>query len=304
MKRTFLIFAFLFISSTALFSCEICGCGVGNFYMGLLPNFKSRFIGIRYSYMKYHSEMAMDHSQYSNDFYKTTEIWSGWNIGRKWQVLSFIPYRFNKKVSDDGIKKNDGLGDISVLANYQLLHTRKINRQNKTIDQQLSVGGGIKLPTGTYHVDLRNPDINIGDANSQSGTGSTDFLLNAMYQISIQKFGVNTTVNYKINTANTDQYRFGNRVTINSLAYYRIPFAGVAVAPNAGLLYEHAAVNHFEKEIVDQSGGYLLNASVGAEFNFNKITAGINAQLPIKQSFAEGQTTSQIRGVVHISFAL
>jgi len=304
MKKSVLIFILFTISSTASFTCEICGCGVGNFYMGLLPNFKTRFVGVRYSFLNYHTALAKDPGQYSNDYYKTTELWSGWNIGNRWQVLAFVPYRSNKKVSDDGTKTMNGLGDISLLANYKLLHTRKMKASNKTVEQQLWVGAGIKMATGAYHVDLADPDANIGDANSQAGTGSTDVLLNTIYQLTVQKIGFNTSVNYKLNTANTDHYRFGNRLTINSLAFYRIRFAGIAVSPNAGVLYENSAGNYYQNEKVDQTGGYLLNASLGAEINFNKITMGVNTQLPISQNFAEGQTVSKSRGVLHISFAL
>ncbi len=137
MKKIFLLYCFLSISFTGLFACEICGCGTGNFYMGLLPNFKSKFIGIRYSYLHYQTQLAADNTQFSNDYYKTTEIWSGWNIGNKWQVLAFIPYRFNKKISDDGVKETNGLGDISLLANYQLLHTRKTNVLNNSFGSVL-----------------------------------------------------------------------------------------------------------------------------------------------------------------------
>lgn len=304
MKKIFATSVFVFVCLTASFACEICGCGVGNFYMGLLPNFKSKFIGVRYSYLHYYSEMAKDPGQYSNDFYKTTEIWGGWNIGNRWQMLAFVPFRSNKKISDDGTKKSEGVGDISLLANYQILHARKINASTKTIDQQLWIGGGVKLATGFYHVDLSNPDTNIGDANSQSGTGSTDLLLDAMYQLTVQKLGFNTTVNYKVNTINAEQYRFGNRFSVNSLVFYRIRFAGMGISPNAGLLYENSAANQYQHAPVDQSGGYLLNASTGIEINFNKITMGANTQLPISQNFAEGQTRSKIRGVLHISFAL
>ncbi len=303
MKKIYMLSLLLFFV-TSSFACEICGCGVGNFYMGFLPNFKTKFIGIRYSYLHYATQLNNDPSQFSNDFYRTAEIWGGWNIGNRWQVMGFIPYQFSKKISDDGTKKTDGLGDITLLANYSLLHSRKTTAANKTIEQQLWIGGGIKVPTGAYHVDLTSPDANIGDANSQLGTGSTDFLINTMYNISINKFGINTTISYKINTGNQDQYQFGNRVTVNSLGYYRIRFAGMSVSPNLGLLYEHAAINHYAKDVVDQTGGYLLNASGGIEVNFNKITVGVNTQIPVTQNFAEGQTASKMRGNMHISFAL
>jgi hypothetical protein len=52
-------------------ACEICGCGVGNFYLGMLPNFKNKFVGVRYQFMQYKTRLKTDESQYSNDYYKT-----------------------------------------------------------------------------------------------------------------------------------------------------------------------------------------------------------------------------------------
>ncbi len=304
MKKLFFISIVLFVFITNSFACEICGCGVGNFYLGILPAFKTKFIGVRYSYQHYYSEMATDHSQFSNDFYKTAEIWGGWNLGNRWQLMVFVPYRFNKKTSDDGVKETNGLGDITLLLNYSLLHTRKVRLNNTVIENQLWIGGGAKLANGVYHIDLTDPSANIGDVNSQLGTGSTAFILSAMHTINIRKFGVTSSVNYSINTTNADRYRFGNRVMVNSLAYYRLRVAGVSVSPNLGLLYQHSAINHYQNDPVEQSGGYTFNASGGVEVSLNKITVGLNAQIPIKQNFADGQTNARSKGVLHISFAL
>src|SRR6476659_8437637 len=104
MKRILLTIVMSF-TLFSLSACEICGCGVGNFYLGLLPNFKSKFFGIRYQYMHYHTQIMADATQFSNDYYKTVELWTGFNVGKNWQVLAFIPYRINKQISDDGIKK-------------------------------------------------------------------------------------------------------------------------------------------------------------------------------------------------------
>jgi hypothetical protein len=304
MKKTFIVSILFLIAFTTSNACEICGCGVGNFYMGMLPRFKSKFIGVRYSYMRYHTELAADKTQFSDDYYKTAEVWTGWNLSEKWQLLGFVPYHFNKKISDDGIKETNGLGDITLLTNYKLLHTRKTNAANGSVEQQLWIGGGIKLPTGAYHVDLSDPDANIGDVNSQAGTGTTDFLLNGMYHININRTGISTSLNYKINTANSEGYRFGNRLSVNSFVYHRLPVVGISIAPNIGVLYEHASINHSSGDVVEQTGGYIWNASAGVELNFNKIAVGINALLPVAQDFAERQTNAKNRGVVHVSFAL
>ncbi|CAN5423136.1 hypothetical protein BH10BAC3_BH10BAC3_18740 [soil metagenome] len=86
--------------------------------MGMLPNFENKFVGLRYQYLKYHNEITSDKSQFSNDTYQTVELWTGWNIGKRWRMMAFVPYQINKQSSDDGIKQANGLGDITVLCNF------------------------------------------------------------------------------------------------------------------------------------------------------------------------------------------
>ena len=253
--------------------------------------------------MHYHTQLANDPTQFSNDYYKIVELWSGINIGPKLQILAFIPYHINKQFTDDGIKTQDGIGDISILLNYNLLHTRS-NAGKNLIEHQLWIGAGIKLPTGKNNVDINDPSVNPGDVNSQSGTGSTDFLLNASYDVSINKFGLSTSVNYKINTDNKTRYRFGNRFTSNTFAFFKLNAMGLGIAPNAGLLYENSASNNLNKVTVVQTGGHLISVAGGVEMNFKKIALGANLQLPVAQNFAEGQTQSKVKGLVHLTFAL
>ena len=303
MKKLFILSTIIFLSIQS-FACPICGCGVGNFYLGLLPNFKNHFVGIRYEYMRYHTQLKDDASQFGTDYYKTVEIWSGWSIGNKFQLLTFIPYQFNTQHSDDGTKKENGLGDITLLGNYKLFQKTKMNTAKRSAtSQELWIGGGVKLPTGKYRIDLNDPEANLGDVNSQMGTGSVDFLLNTTYDLHLNKFGINTSLNYKINTTNSDQYNFGNRFTVNSFGSYTINFPKVSIAPNAGVLYEHTNANHLNNTKVDLTGGYVALAVTGAELSYKKINIGANVQLPFAQDFAEGQTVAKTRGMMHLTFS-
>ncbi|MEP7317589.1 MAG: hypothetical protein ABI921_02575 [Panacibacter sp.] len=302
MKKIFVLSVLLFFCAQS-YACPICGCGVGNFYMGLLPNFQSKFIGVRYQYLHYHTQLTDEPEEFSNDYYKTVELWGGFSIGKQWQLLAYVPYQLNTLHSDEGTKKLNGLGDISLIANYKLLDKTNTSSNGKSTVQQLWIGGGLKLPAGKYRIDIYNPETEIGDVNSQQGTGSTDFLLNATYDIRFNKFGINTTANYKINTTNNEQYHFGNRFNAASLAYYQVNLKNIVVTPNAGFMYQHSAENDFSNAKVEQTGGYLALSVIGAEISIKRIAIGANVQLPISQDFASGQTESKTRGMVHVSFS-
>lgn len=302
MKKLCLIIV-LTLTACASFACEICGCGGGNFYLGLLPGFKSKFVGLRYHYMNYNTQLKDDPSQFSHNYYNTAEVWGGINIGSRWQVLGFIPYHINKQTDDDGTSGNHGLGDVTLLANYQVLHTRKTSENTAGTEQQLWIGGGIKVPTGKFDANVTDPDLTIADVNAQLGTGSVDVLLNAMYNVRLGKWGINNTLSYKENTAK-NTYTFGNKVSANTIGYYRITGKKVSLLPNVGLMYENTAENKLSGQKVPVTGGYIATASAGTEVSIKNMTIGATVHTPVSQNYADGQTKLKWRSAVQVTFTL
>ncbi|MEC5144765.1 transporter [Chitinophaga sp. 212800010-3] len=306
MRKAILLTIFLFSAAVVTKACDICGCGVGSYYIGLLPDFKKKFIGLRYQYKTLRSHLGPGGTTSyltTDETYQTAELWGGWNIGRRFRVLGFAPVNFNSRENQGLTTRRSGLGDIAVVGYYQLLSNQHTTRHNKLLVQSLWIGGGMKVPTGKYEPAERKESEDTPN-NFQLGTGSVDFTLNAAYDIRLMDLGLNANVSYKINSNNRYDYQYGNKFTANVLAYYKIRVAEkVTLSPNAGVLYETAAKDREAKKInVDVSGGYSLMATAGLEATMGNISAGANFQPVISQQLADMKVRAGNRAMVHVTY--
>lgn len=304
MKKIIISLMLLCSTTFASFACDICGCGVGSYYLGILPEFNKRFIGLRYQHKSLQTHLGPLGQRTpitADETYQSAELWGGWNIGSRFRVLAFVPYNFNKRESQTGNGTKNGLGDIALMGYYKLLD-KSGTLGERLLVQSVWIGGGIKVPTGKYEPSERLA-IQESPNNFQLGTASTDFTLNAAYDIRYNDLGLNTNVNYKINTENKYNYRYGNKLTANMLAYYKFRLANVVtVAPNAGVLYETADKDvENNKYNVEVSGGYSLSAVVGVEVAMKGLSFGANYQNVRSQDLAGGRAKAGNRVMVHMS---
>ncbi len=301
------IIALLIILSPCLtYACDICGCGVGNSYIGILPDFQKHVFGVRYRYSSMLTHVGVDGmATYltTKERYNTVEVWGGWNISNNVRVMAAVPYNVNERTNGGVTKAKDGLGDITVSGYYQLLNS-KHTVSNHLLVQSLWMGGGVKLSSGKYNP--LDKGATTENANLfQLGTGSTDFLMSATYDIRLQDAGINVTSSYKMNTTNRYGYQYGNKFNINSQAYYKFRIKKKwLLAPNAGVQYETAATDDDKGFNVTVSGGNLLLGTVGVETAFRKLAIGANFQTPLSQNLASGIVKAGNRLMVHVSMAL
>ena len=297
MKKT--IFTLVLAASLQqLFACDICGCSSGNYFLGPTPQFNKHFIGLRYSFRSFNTVLKNDDSQFSKDFYQTAELWGGFKIKKKFQVLTFVPFNSNHSITDDGEKKNNGFGDITVIGSYKLFDKIILNKDTQTVSQQLWIGGGVKLPTAEFSLDTSEL---VSSANSQAGTGSLDFLINAAYTLVIDNWGFTSDINYKINQS-ASGFRFGNRFTATIFAFRSFQLKKNSLSPNIGLLYEKLNPNELDKSKIENTGGNDLLASIGLEARFKKVMLGFNAQLPLVQNISDSQTRINMMGMLHLTY--
>lgn len=304
MKKKLLLTGFACILLSGVFACDICGCGVGSYYIGILPDFSKKIIGLRYRYNTLRTHIgAGGITTYltTDEKYRTAELWGGWTIGKRLRVMGYIPVSFNEKLNQGITTAKSGLGDVGLQGFYQVFSQNK-TVGNKLLVHSLWLGAGVKAPTGKYDAAEKNAGLETANI-FQLGTGSIDFTFNAMYDIRLQDAGINATASYKVNTTNKEQYRYGNKFSINAQAYYKFRlWQKVTVAPNAGIQYEKAKLDNDNGFEVDVSGGNVLMGAVGAEIAFKRIAVGANFQTPFSQNLAGGFVKANDRAMAHIAF--
>lgn len=306
MKKKLLAFCLAGLISLPALACDICGCGAGNSYIGILPDFHKHIVGLRYRYnsMLTHVGTGSNYTHLTTEEkFNTLEAWGGWNLSNKLRVMASVPYSFNQRTNGGATTSKSGVGDITVSGFYGLLNKRA-TVGSKLLVQSLWFGGGVKLATGKYSPEDKGNGSN--NANLfQLGTGSTDFTLGLMYDIRLQDGGLNLASNYKINTQNKYDYQYGNKFNVNAQAYYKFRIKDmVTVAPNAGVQYEGSKEDLDKGFSVTASGGNLLLGTVGMEALFSKIALGANIQTPLSQNLASGIVKANNRFMVHMAFAL
>jgi hypothetical protein len=306
MKKTFAVIMITLMLPLLSQACDTCGCGTGNQYIGILPDFSKHAFGLRYQYSSLHSRVYTGGSTYRTalEKYNTAELWGAWNITHKIGIMGSVPYRFESFNDQVATTSKNGVGDIYLLGYYKLLHNNHTIRSGKLLVQNLWFGVGIELPTGKYDPSdksMLNDTVNL----YQLGSGSTDVPFNVIYNICLPDAGLNVSVKYKINTVNKDAYEYGNRFNINTQAYYKFSFKDkVTIMPDIGIQFENFQRSMDNHDWVEASSGNLITGTIGIQANFKTISIGGNFQTPLQQNVGEGIIKFNNAFMVQVSFAL
>ena len=198
----------------------------------------------------------------------------------------------------------NGLGDISLLGYYELLNNRHTIDSGKLSAQNLWFGVGVEMPTGKYETGNKS-SLNERGNLCQLGSGSTDVIFNAVYNICLRNAELNSSSIYKINTVNKYGYEYGNYFNIKAQAYYKFCITHtISVAPGIGVQFENFQHSVDDEKWVETATGNLLTGTLGVETNFKRIAIGGNFQTPLQQNLGKGIIEANNRCIVHVSFTL
>jgi len=289
MKKILLLAAACWLSWQSALACDVCGCSIGGQYLGILPQFNSHMVGLRYQYRSFvtnhPASLLEDHGpERSEEYFHTAELWARAQLSKRWQVFFFAPYHVFRQ---SGFGTNvSGIGDVQLTASYILLNTAD---SATTLKQTLQIGGGMKMPTGQYQQHQDGESLN---PNLQPGTGSWDFQLNASYTLRYGKVGFNSEATLRYNTANANDYRFGHRVNAAAKVFYWQQGRRLGWLPYAGLAMELAGVDSDAGERLSLTGGQLWLGEAGIDLYYQRFSIGAAIQVPVFQDLADGLVDS------------
>jgi hypothetical protein len=207
----------------------------------------------------------------------------------------FVPYNFNTRKEGDNISRLNGIGDIVISGSYNVINNYD---SASTLKHSLLIGGGIKLPSGQFRKIENGLTVN---QNFQLGTGSVDFLLNAIYTIRQQNIGINTEFVYAINTKNRDDYQFGNTSKAGITAFYVPATAAFTIMPNLGVSLETYKNNKQYGETFPDTGGWAVLYTAGIETYYRSFAFGISYTHPGKQELFNAKVSSNGRLAAHFT---
>ena len=306
MKKLICLLFFIFISeaffATTIYACDGCGPSSGCNYIGVMPNFRKNFIGIRYNGSAFVTSpyrlIGDEMSKRTTYRFHSAEIWGRYFVNPRLQVIGILPYAYHVRNEGGTINTLNGLGDAVALANYTIYSTP--DSSVSYWSHFVQAGGGVKLATGKYNYDNNNQTYH---ANFQPGSGSFDFLAMASYTIRYKKIGFRSEASYKYNTTNADAYKFGNKLSNNNSFFYWGAFDGDnAIVPQIGLYQEYNYRDVSNGFYEDNTGGTSRFLSCAADVYYSKISAGINVMLPIQQPKYEVPTSMQYNMRLHFNY--
>lgn len=296
MKKS-IIFGLIFSALFALKSnaCDVCGCSAGGNLMGILPQFHNHFIGLRYSQRSFktiHPPLFSYATQMetSVETFQTMELFGRYYPNPKLQIFGFVPMNSYTRQSNNQTLTANGLGDVQLLANYVVINNA--DSLEAPWKNTLLLGGGIKLPTGK--VDMEKEGVMLPQI-IQLGTGSWDWIANAVYTLRYKKLGMNLDASVKLNTENKFGYKFGNRLSGSARLFYWARYKRFTFLPQVGAFFDAGKADVLSGLNQIETGGKLVLATAGMDMYYKNYMLGFSIQPAVYQHLGLDYSTARNR---------
>jgi hypothetical protein len=240
-------------------ACDVCGCAVNTPNWMLLPQFYGHFIGLNNQFSQFQTSHLLNDGtrESSQEFFYGTDLRLRYRIRPRLMLLASVPFQFSNQKTETTSQNFGGIGDVSLMSTYVLIQRKDSMRSWK---HDLQVSGGVKLPSGRYQ---QLSDNFILNPNLQAGTGSVAALLSLNYSLRNEKWTLQWLYSGRINGANPQRYKFGNRHGIQANAMRWIKWGSFSFIPQMGISFEMMDMDYHGIVKLDQSGGKQLLMPLG-----------------------------------------
>ena len=167
--------------------------------------------------------------------------------------------------------KGDGFGDIIILGKYELITPSILSPLG------LAVGGGAKLPTGSFEEENNGTRLSI---DLQPGTGAADLLLwgHFLYGLPSISMSFNANFLYRYAGVNLDSYRYGDEFLTSINGSYA--FADF-IALNLQLRGRFAEKDYWNGRFLPSTGGTYIDLTPGLIYYEGSFALRVFVQVPV-----------------------
>lgn len=214
--------------------------------------------------------------------YGTYEIRGRHYYGKYWNTEVILPIIHNfQSISGENRFQLFHFGDPTILQRLLVFNSDETSK----VKVRLDIGGGVKFPLGKTDL-IRNeirPNLDL-----QPGSGSMDFIVLSDFKLMYQKFGALVNLNYKINTFNKDDYKYGNSLNATCNLFRQVQLKSSVLTVLSGFNLESANLD--ESDILhEDTGGNAGFINGGLRWLKNDFVSFVTFQKSVFNHF-NGQT--------------
>ena len=274
-----------FLAAPDLQACNSCGGSLTSGTWGTGNQVGRNFLSLRYRSLDFRRDGYTGISNFDQ-----LSLSGSWNPHERVQLLATLPVilQASERAGKSRLRQRS-LGDASILARVPVF-LREPEDSEKAF-QRLSIGAGLKLPTGR----VTDPDPESVVEGMAAGTGSWDLLAELSYQFVLKRTGIQVQSSYQRSGRNAMDYRFGDQWNGAFLLNHWFDLAGAKLVPYAGFSGEWLQRDADQGFWRNDTGGFGLYSTLGAEWLAGNWTAGAEYQQPIAQDYGRGALSARGR---------
>lgn len=222
---------------------------------------------------------------------------TGYSFSNRFSLDAFFSFvKQERLINDVDFTSTQGIGDMIILAKYQLIKSEKNN---------LLIGGGIKIPIGASD---RKNKIGIPlNADLQPGSGAFDFIGWGQWTRPLEvrpSFQFSSILIYSYKGKNNSYlgnslYQFGQEISWSLGIADQFLLAKKIMNPSIQVRYRNAQPDLFEKGILPSTGGNWIFLKPGISMLWTpQVSVETNVELPLLANIEGTQVTPTIRWTI------